>query len=269
MRSLRSGSVLLVGPIILVAAGVPVYLLSDVPFGPLFEIFLCLTVAGLILTLLLPSVRLMKANRWVFKPFGVLLLLASLLVCLLAAVVTIDYTLLPWVGAKRNLTAEQWREDLDYLAREILRLDMNDPTMGSGANDIVENAQNAGLGIGDENDPSWDYREIVNGTPTNIIDKGIHVVNKNLTLMQNHPNPTSTYTTIRFSVPHKLRKGKVSFEIVNATGKIIKQVKLNSTRTQFIWNLINDNSKRVPNGIYLYKISINGYSASKKMTVKH
>jgi hypothetical protein len=104
---------------VLVAAGVPVYMLSKEPFGPLFEVVLYTAVAGLILAMLLPGVRLLKANRWLLRPFGALLLLASLSVCLLATVVTVDYTMLPWIGAKRNLTVEQRREDLAYLAQEM------------------------------------------------------------------------------------------------------------------------------------------------------
>lgn len=115
----RSRSLLLVGPVLVIAAGIPAYLLSDMPFGTLFETLLCLAVIGLILTLLTPGVRLLKTRRWYWKPIGGLLSIAALLILLVAVVVGVDYTLLPKVPVNRNLTVEQWREDLAYLAREM------------------------------------------------------------------------------------------------------------------------------------------------------
>ncbi len=119
MSRFKRISLLLIGPIILAGACLAVYLLSDIPFGPTFETALYLAVAGLIMTTSLPGVWLLIADRRLLKPFGALLILASLIVFVFAAIVTIDYTMLPWVGAKRNITAEQWREDLAYLAREM------------------------------------------------------------------------------------------------------------------------------------------------------
>lgn len=119
MSRFKRISLLLIGPVILAGACLAVYLLLDIPFGPTFEAALYLAAAGLILTTSLPGVWLLMADRRLLKTFGTLLLLASLFVFVFAATVTVDYTLLPWISAKRNITVEQWREDLAYLAREM------------------------------------------------------------------------------------------------------------------------------------------------------
>jgi len=120
--NLRRKSYYLAGPAILIVAGLAVYLLSDVPFGPVFEAFFYLAVLGLVLTLMVPAVRLIRAGRWYWRPIGALLSIAALLILLVVVVAAVDYTLLPIVDVKRDLSKEQWREDLAYLAQEMPRV---------------------------------------------------------------------------------------------------------------------------------------------------
>lgn len=54
----------------------------------------------------------------------------------------------------------------EYLGRKIFRTEFKDPAYGSGANDIVARAAEAGPGIGSETGAEWDYREIINGHAT-------------------------------------------------------------------------------------------------------
>ena len=110
------------GPVLMVGGGAAAYLLSGVPFGPIFNTCLYLAVVGLIFTLAVYGVVLLTASaRWK-KPFGVVLSAVSYSILIAAVIVPLDYTLLPIIDVPKGLSREQWREDLDVLAREFPRL---------------------------------------------------------------------------------------------------------------------------------------------------
>lgn len=157
----------------------------------------------------------------------------------------------------------------EHVGRNVFRIDMDNPTYGSGSNDIVAAGENAGFGIGDENDPAWDYREIVNGQSTQIRQLPQNkMVNNELVLFQNKPNPAATSTTIRFSVPHEARNGNVHIAISNLAGRLIRKLTCNANTSECIWDLKDASGSRVPVGRYIYSVSIKGYSASKQLIVK-
>jgi len=84
-------------------------------------------------------------------------------------------------------------------------------------------------------------------------------------LYQNYPNPYRFHTTISYAIP---KSGTVSLKIYNIKGQLVKAIvneyKEKGYYTE-IWNGRNDNGKKLANGIYFYKIKIEGKSKVKKM----
>ena len=107
------------GPVVLVAGSIAVWRLLPIPFGPTFEFWLQVAVIGLILTLFVPAIPLLQRRTpWGFVSGGILALL-SVTILIVGALCHVDYALLPVFDIPRNLTAEQWHEDLMYLASEM------------------------------------------------------------------------------------------------------------------------------------------------------
>ena len=105
--------------ILLVLGGLATWAMIDIPFGGAFKLAFHLAYAGLVLSLLLPGVRLfVKRTPWRMICGG-LLMMISLLFSTLLTVLHIDYTLLPIIQVTRSLEAQEWRADLAYLAKEL------------------------------------------------------------------------------------------------------------------------------------------------------
>ncbi len=82
----------------------------------------------------------------------------------------------------------------------------------------------------------------------------------NFELSQNYPNPFNPSTTISFNLPES---GKVILKIYNIMGEEIKTL-VEGFREAGIHSF-NFNAEGHPSGMYLYILSTNGFTATKKM----
>jgi hypothetical protein len=87
-------------------------------------------------------------------------------------------------------------------------------------------------------------------------------------LQQNRPNPFNPVTTIRFDLA---RSGRVQLRIYDAAGHKVRtlldaemQAGRNRSAT---WNGLDDAGRRVPTGVYLYRLEAAGITATKKMVM--
>jgi hypothetical protein len=85
-------------------------------------------------------------------------------------------------------------------------------------------------------------------------------VPSNFGLSQNYPNPFNPSTTISFNLPES---GKVTLKIYNIIGKEIKTL-VEGYREAGI-HTFNFNAEGYPSGMYLYSLSTNGFTETKKM----
>lgn len=81
-------------------------------------------------------------------------------------------------------------------------------------------------------------------------------------ISQNYPNPFNPTTMIRYQIP---REGFVTIKLYDALGKEIKTL-VSSHQTAGIYNCNVDASK-LSSGVYIYKISVNNFTQSKKMVL--
>jgi hypothetical protein len=80
-------------------------------------------------------------------------------------------------------------------------------------------------------------------------------------LMQNYPNPFNPTTTISFQVKED---ADFTLTIYNVNGQVVEQVTDHATVPEhtYTWNASN-----LASGVYLYKLQIGNYSATKKMVL--
>lgn len=85
-------------------------------------------------------------------------------------------------------------------------------------------------------------------------------------LAQNYPNPFNPATTIRFSL---LEAGEVWLSIFNLQGQEVRTlVARQMTPGEYAveWNGRDNSGQIVPSGIYLYKLRINGFEQTRRMS---
>jgi hypothetical protein len=87
-------------------------------------------------------------------------------------------------------------------------------------------------------------------------------------LDQNYPNPFNPETTIRYSLP---APGDVTVEIYGPTGQKIRTLVDKSEQVgvhEIRWNALNDAGSRVPSGVYVYRIRVQGSGKTEVQTRK-
>ncbi len=115
----RKNSLLWISIAATLIGGLLVYRLYPIPFGPIFNTSLALVLAGVFLTFLLLSLRLITEKRVWKRLVGSCLLLVPILLVLLVATIAIDHRVLYFRALPPRLTTEQWREDLACLAEKM------------------------------------------------------------------------------------------------------------------------------------------------------
>jgi len=78
--------------------------------------------------------------------------------------------------------------------------------------------------------------------------------------MQNYPNPFNPSTTISFNLP---KSGIVTLKVYNLMGAEIRTL-VEGYKEAGIYT-VNFNAEGHPSGMYLYSLSTNGFTVTKKM----
>jgi hypothetical protein len=86
-------------------------------------------------------------------------------------------------------------------------------------------------------------------------------------LTQNSPNPFNQSTEISFTTA---ASGSVNLEIIDIYGKVVRSFAVDAAagnNNSVVWDGLDAAGAQVPNGIYVYKLTGEGFSLSKKLTV--
>ena len=79
-------------------------------------------------------------------------------------------------------------------------------------------------------------------------------------LSQNYPNPFNPTTNVEFGIPDL---GYVSLKVYNASGKEVATL-VNEVKTAGYYT-VNFNASNLSSGVYFYSLSVNNFTATKKM----
>jgi hypothetical protein len=85
-------------------------------------------------------------------------------------------------------------------------------------------------------------------------------------LAQNYPNPFNPSTTIQFSVPEA---GVVQLSVYNINGQEVRALvsgQMNAGRHMINWDGKDNTGQAMPSGVYLYRLRVNGFVQTRKMT---
>lgn len=106
---------------------------------------------------------------------------------------------------------------------------------------------------------------VVYGIPTVSGIPRPPVIGSSVLLKQNRPNPFSQTTRIEYETRHP---APVTLAIYNVKGQLVKQALLATSpdgRGFVDWDGVDFRGRRVASGVYFYKLSISGFSTTKKM----
>ena len=97
---------------------------------------------------------------------------------------------------------------------------------------------------------------------TNISSEENKVIENELTLIQNFPNPFNSSSTIQYIVP---ADEDILIELFNTLGEKVKTL-VNRFHTQGVYT-VNLSSNELSSGIYLYKLQTETKSLTKKLII--
>jgi hypothetical protein len=89
---------------------------------------------------------------------------------------------------------------------------------------------------------------------------------KSVSLFQNHPNPFNPRTEINFTLS---RSSKLNLSVYDIKGRLVRSLVKGEMRREgyhsVSWNGTDSLGRVVGSGVYFYKITVDGYSATRKM----
>ncbi len=94
-----------------------------------------------------------------------------------------------------------------------------------------------------------------------INDKALNSIPENFNLSQNYPNPFNPKTVIKFDLPED---SKISLKVYNSLGELVQTIIDNQTLVAGSYEKDFDASQ-LPSGIYLYRLSSDKFTATRKM----
>jgi len=87
-------------------------------------------------------------------------------------------------------------------------------------------------------------------------------------LAQNAPNPFNPSTTIAYEVP--AGSSRVSLKVYDAAGRLVRTLvdgSLSAGEHRAEWDGTGDDGRRVPSGVYLYRLVVDGQAAGRRMVL--
>jgi len=84
-------------------------------------------------------------------------------------------------------------------------------------------------------------------------------------LRQNTPNPFNPETTIQFDIPSPCFAKLVVYNIAGQVVSTLVEEGVSAGRKQVTWNGTDDSGRRLPSGVYFYRLTAGDFSETKKM----
>ena len=150
-------------------------------------------------------------------------------------------------------------------------------TQGSFFTGIQEFANSPAIGLDEDSfgfsysdESGWELFETGNIMIRTIVDSNptgteLELIPNNKPVMLNYPNPFNPETTIRMDIHYA---EKATLKIFNIKGQLIRTLYngyLKAGNKIIKWNGLDNNNKKVTNGVYFYNLQTEDYNITKKM----
>lgn len=86
--------------------------------------------------------------------------------------------------------------------------------------------------------------------------------------MQNYPNPFNSETTIRYQLPKLLKVKLVIYNLLGQSIAILKDEEQSAGIYFVQWDSENVTGRKMPDGVYLYRLETREFSKVKKLTLQ-
>jgi hypothetical protein len=96
---------------------------------------------------------------------------------------------------------------------------------------------------------------------------GEQAIPTSFTLAQNYPNPFNPETRIEFSLPQAADVRVEVFNMLGQSVKVLVDEHLSAGTKEISWDGTNEEGKNVASGMYLYRVSTDRFSDTKKMVL--
>lgn len=116
---------------------------------------------------------------------------------------------------------------------------------------------------------STDRLFLMGGSAATAVDQGTIRGPEVFALRQNYPNPFSPSTTIPFEIARSSAR-QVSLVIIDVLGRRVRTLvdgALSPGQYSFVWNGRDEFGSPVASGLYLYRLQVDDYTATRSMTL--
>jgi flagellar hook assembly protein FlgD len=100
---------------------------------------------------------------------------------------------------------------------------------------------------------------------TSVENENINPENKFISLA--YPNPFNATVTVRYSLPEESDVEIVIYDIRGRAVKTIYKEGVSAGENSIIWDGTGKSGDKVSSGVYLYRITAEGYEATSRMTL--
>ena len=100
---------------------------------------------------------------------------------------------------------------------------------------------------------------------TEVVSQNGKEIPGKFSLNQNYPNPFNPSTVISFDLPKQSQVTLVVYDLLGKEVKTLVNGNVNAGRQSVRWNGDNNSGLKVSSGIYIYRISANGFAQTRKM----
>jgi hypothetical protein len=128
---------------------------------------------------------------------------------------------------------------------------------------IMNTLQSTRLLLGDDGN-ILDAHAAVNKVISNVADASTPIL-RTFYLNHNYPNPFNPTTTIEYVLP---KNSYVEIQIIDILGQHVRTLvaeEKNAGSHQVTWNGLDDAGNRVASGVYLYRMTAEGYTETRKL----
>jgi hypothetical protein len=103
------------------------------------------------------------------------------------------------------------------------------------------------------------------GAPTGILPDDENPLPNEIALYQNYPNPFNARTIISYFLPPE---SSTTISIFDILGRAVRRLEISGTRSQVLWDGLDNSGQHVASGLYFYRIDNHPETCRKMLLLR-